>query len=152
MMQHVAELHGWTQFISMQNHYSLCYREEEREMNPFCLESGVGLMAWSPLYGGLLARPLSQPATKRQEATKSMQTPEDRETIDTVRDIAERKGWSMSQVALVWLVQKNSIPVVGVDSLERLGEAIEIRGKTMTPEETSSLEKAYKPKAIVGHM
>lgn len=151
MMQHVAELHGWTKFISMQNHHSLCYREEEREMNPFCSESGVGLMAWSPLYGGLLARPLSHPATKRQEAIQSQHTPEDAETIETVREIAKRKDWAMSQVALVWLIEKKSIPIVGVGSLERLSEAIKIRDKTLTSEEMSSLERAYKPKAIIGH-
>jgi aryl-alcohol dehydrogenase-like predicted oxidoreductase len=150
MMQHVAELHGWTKFISMQNHHSLCYREEEREMNPFCLESGVGLMAWSPLYGGLLARPLGYPATKRQEAAKTQPTPEDGEIIDAVQEIAERKGWTMTQVALVWLVQKNSTPIVGISSLERLSEAINIRGKKLTLEETSALEKAYKPKVIIG--
>ncbi|KAK5052676.1 hypothetical protein LTR84_002542 [Exophiala bonariae] len=151
-MQHVAELHGWTKFISMQNHYSLCYREEEREMNPFCLGSGVGLMAWSPLYGGLLARPLSTPATERQKATKSSHTPVDGEIITTVQKIAQQKSWTMTQVALVWLVGKNSIPIVGVDSIERLGEVIDIRGKIMSPEETASLEKAYKPKAVTGHV
>ncbi|RVX71869.1 hypothetical protein B0A52_04268 [Exophiala mesophila] len=150
-MQHVAEIHGWTKFISMQNHYSLCYREEEREMNPYCEQTGVGLMAWSPLYGGLLARPLNHPATQRQEATKSQPTPEDEKIIDAVQKIAEQKGWTMSQLALVWLVHKSSIPIVGMGSLERLSEAIEIHGKKLTSEEIASLEKMYKPRSIIGH-
>ena len=69
-MQNVAKEHNWTQFVSMQNHYSLCYREEEREMNPYCNMTGVGLIPWAPLYRGLLARPLGAEKTTREESMK----------------------------------------------------------------------------------
>lgn len=154
-MQHCAEVHGWTKFVSMQNHYSLCYREEEREMIPYCQETGVGLIPWAPLYHGFLARPLGSGATAREESMKENRTysvdAEDAEIIKRVTEIAEKKGWKMSQVALVWIIQKNTIPIVGFSNLDRLDEGCGVRGKTLTSEEIKYLEEPYKPKAIVGH-
>lgn len=154
-MQHAAEVHGWTKFVSMQNHYSLCYREEEREMNPYCHETGVGLIPWAPLYRGLLARPLGSDATTREESMKGNPMfnfeAVDREIIQRVQDLAAKKGWKMSQVALAWIIQKNTIPIVGFSNLSRLEEAVNVKGKVLTAEEMKHLEEPYKPKAIVGH-
>lgn len=155
-LQHVAEKHNWTKFISMQNHYSLAYREEEREMNPYCNETGVGLIPWAPLYRGLLARPLGSTATQREETTKTNPTfsnvsPEDQEIIKRVEELAGKKGWKMSQVALAWIIQKNTIPIVGFSNLARLDEAVAVRGKVLSEDEIKYLEEPYKPKAIVGH-
>ncbi|KIW02822.1 uncharacterized protein PV09_05880 [Verruconis gallopava] len=156
-MQFTAEKHGWTKFVSMQNHYSLCYREEEREMNKFCHETGVGLIPWSPLYRGHLARPVDSGETVRSESTKktlsafSNITAEDKAIIKRVEELAQKKGWKMSQVALAWIVQKNTIPIVGFSNLERLDEAVEVKGKTLTEDEMKYLEELYIPKPIVGH-
>jgi aryl-alcohol dehydrogenase-like predicted oxidoreductase len=155
-MQQVAEARNWTKFVSMQNHYSLCYREEEREMNPYCLESGVGLIPWAPLYRGLLARPLGSDTTAREESMKDNPMfggldPADREIVQRVQDLAKKKGWKMSQVALAWIIQKHTIPIVGFSNLARLEEAVAVRGKTLTEEEMKHLEEPYKSKAIVGH-
>lgn len=155
-MQHVAESHGWTKFISMQNHYSLCYREEEREMNRYCHETGVGLIPWAPLYRGLLARPLGSDKTTRQQSMQGNPIfgelhEADVEIIGRVSNVAEKHGWKMSQVALAWIIQKGTTPVVGVSKLSRLEDACEVRGKQLTEDEMKYLEEPYKPKVIVGH-
>ncbi|KIW13372.1 hypothetical protein PV08_08560 [Exophiala spinifera] len=154
-MQHAAELHGWTKFVSMQNHYSLCYREEEREMIPYCHETGVGLIPWAPLYRGLLARPLGSASTAREESTKKIglmpKVDGDDAIIERVTEVADKKGWKMSQVALAWIIQKGTIPIVGFSNLSRLDEAADVRGKTLTDDEIKYLEEPYVPKAVVGH-
>ena len=155
-MQNVAEKHNWTKFISMQNHYSLCYREEEREMNPYCHQSGVGLIPWAPLYRGLLARPLGSDKTAREESMKGNPMfkgvdETDAEIIKRVQELAEKHGWKMSQVSLAWIIQKNTIPIVGFSNLGRLDEAVDVKGKTLTEDEMKYLEEPYQPKAIVGH-
>ena len=155
-MQSVAREHNWTQFVSMQNHYSLCYREEEREMNPYCHMTGVGLIPWAPLYRGLLARPLGSEATTREESMKGnpMFKPKDdtdTQIIKRVMELADKKGWKMSHVALAWIIQKNTIPIVGFSNLGRLDEAVDVKGKTLTQEEMKYLEEPYAPKVIVGH-
>ena len=158
-LQDAAEKHGWTKFVSMQNHYSLCYREEEREMNPYCHETGVGLIPWAPLYRGYLARPpkgAQGGPTARQEAMKGHPmfadiTKEDGDIIERVEELANKKGWKMSQVALAWIIQKGTIPIVGFSNLGRLDEAVGVRGKTLTEDEMKWLEEPYVPKAIVGH-
>jgi aryl-alcohol dehydrogenase-like predicted oxidoreductase len=155
-LQFAAERNGWTKFVSMQNHYSLCYREEEREMNKFCLETGVGLIPWAPLFRGYLARPLDGGDTTRSKTTKG--TPMNRELTETdkkiigrVEELAGKKGWKMSQVSLAWIIQRGTIPIVGFSNLGRLDEACEVRGKSLTPEEMKYLEEPYEPNAIVGH-
>ena len=155
-MQNVAEANGWTKFVSMQNHYSLAYREEEREMNKYCHETGVGLIPWAPLYRGYLARPSGSAETKRAESLKGNPmmgqfTEADVSIIKRVEELASKKGWKMSQVALAWIIQKNTIPIVGFSNLSRLDEAVEVRGKTLTEEEIKYLEEPYVPKPIVGH-
>jgi len=155
-MQNVAEANGWTKFVSMQNHYSLAYREEEREMNKYCHETGVGLIPWAPLYRGYLARPSGSAETTRAESLKGNPmmgqfTEADVSIIKRVEELASKKGWKMSQVALAWIIQKNTIPIVGFSNLSRLDEAVEVRGKTLTEEEIKYLEEPYVPKPIVGH-
>jgi len=152
-MQFVAEKHGWTKFVSMQNHYNLLYREEEREMNRFCNDTGVGLIPWAPLCRGNLARPyekIGSTIRSKPEAEKGL-SKEDIETIGRVQELAEKKGWKMSQVALAWINKRISSPIIGFSSIERMDEALEVRGKTLTDEEEKYLEELYIPKAIVGH-
>ncbi|KAF9875182.1 hypothetical protein CkaCkLH20_07448 [Colletotrichum karsti] len=153
-MQFVAEKNGWTKFVSMQNYYNLCYREEEREMNRFCDETGVGIMPWSPLFGGNLARPLGYNESARSQMKSPMNpglTGADEEIIRRVQEVAGKKGWSMSHVALVWVTSKGAIPVTGFNSVKRIDEACELRGKTLTEEEIKYLEEPYVPKNIIGH-
>ncbi|KAF1986365.1 aldo-keto reductase [Aulographum hederae CBS 113979] len=160
MLQFCAERNGWTKFISMQNHYSLCYREEEREMNPYCHLTGVGLIPWAPLYRGHLARPLptsSADETTRHSSSKNSPmfkdlTGADPAIIERVQELAEKKGWAMSQVALAWIVQKGTVPIVGFSSLERVDEACGVRGKRLEEEEMRWLEELYEPKGVLGHM
>jgi len=152
-MQFAAEKHGWTKFISMQNHYSLIYREEEKEMNRFCDDTGVGLIPWAPLCRGHLARPyeaLGSTIRSKPEAEKGL-SEADIKTIGRVQELAEKKGWKMSQVALAWINKRISSPIIGFSSIERMDEALEVRGKTLTEEEEKYLEELYTPKAIVGH-
>ena len=152
-MQAVAEAHGWTKFISMQNHYNLLYREEEREMNRYCDDTGVGLIPWAPLCRGHLARPyetIGSTIRSKPEAEKGL-SEADIKTIARVQELAEKKGWKMSQVALAWINKRISSPIIGFSSIERMDEAIGVRGKTLTEEEEKYLEELYEPKAIVGH-
>ncbi|KAE9377033.1 Aldo/keto reductase-like protein [Stipitochalara longipes BDJ] len=152
-LQFAAEKNGWTKFISMQNHYNLLYREEEREMNRFCDATGVGLIPWAPLCRGHLARPIEAFGTttrSKPELEKGL-TETDTKIIKRVQELAEKKGWKMSQVALAWINKRISSPIIGFSSVDRIDEAIEVRGKTLTEEEEKYLEELYQPKAIAGH-
>jgi aryl-alcohol dehydrogenase-like predicted oxidoreductase len=159
MMQACAEKHDWTKFVSMQNQHSLLYREEEREMNKYCLETGVGLVPWAPLYRGYLARPLS--ASGSTERSKSEESrllsyymtlnDTDKTIVNRVEELAKKKGWKMSHVAMAWSIQKGDIPIIGFSKVERIDEALEVRGKTLTDEEMEYLEEPYQPKNIMGH-
>lgn len=153
-MQFAAEKNGWTKFVSMQNHYSLCYREEEREMNKFCHDTGVGLIPWAPLYRGHLARPLEKGDKTVRESNSGLpqdMTGKDIDIVKRVEELAGKKGWKMSHVALAWIIQKGTIPIVGFSNLARLEEACDVRGKTLTEEEMKYLEEPYVPKPVVGH-
>jgi aryl-alcohol dehydrogenase-like predicted oxidoreductase len=156
-MQFAAEKNGWTKFISMQNHYNLLYREEEREVNRFCNDTGVGIIPWAPLCRGHLARPPQDygntQRSKEEAASSGAQgLPEpDLTIVKRVQEIAEKKGWKMSHVALAWINKRVTSPIIGFSSIARIDEAIEARGKTLTDEEESYLEELYKPKAIAGH-
>ncbi|KAE9572110.1 Aldo-keto reductase dtxS3 [Colletotrichum fructicola] len=153
-MQFVAEKNNWTKFVSMQNYYNLCYREEEREMNRFCNDTGVGIMPWSPLFGGRLARPLGYDKSIRSQVKGPMSpafTEADEEIIRRVEEVAGKKGWSMSHVALAWVRSKGAIPVTGFNSVKRIDEACELRGKTLTEDEIKYLEEPYVPRNVMGH-
>ncbi|GFF73874.1 putative aryl-alcohol dehydrogenase C977.14c [Aspergillus udagawae] len=153
MMQHCAEKHGWTKFVSMQNQYSLLYREEEREMNRFCNETGVGLIPWGPLDGGKLARPLSQVrgTTRSENNDPNAVTQADEVIISRVEELAKQKGWTMGQVAFAWVKQRVASPIVGFSSVERIDETIQVKDKTLTADEERYLEEPYTPKPIGGH-
>jgi len=154
-MQFIAEKNGWTKFVSMQNRYNLCYREEEREMNKFCKETGVGLIPWGPLYSGKLAKPWGVD-TERSKVSVAMgggTTDADEAIVNRVQEVAEKKGVKMSQVSLAWLRGKGAIPIVGLNStsLSRMDEACGLRDVTLTQEEVKYLEEPYVPKPVVGH-
>ena len=155
LLQHTAEKNGWTKFVSMQNHYNLLYREEEREMNAFCDATGVGLIPWAPLSRGHLARPLEAfGSTTRSEGEKKSggeQSEADREIVKRVQELAEKKGWKMSHVALAWINKRVSSPIIGFSSVDRMDEALDAGGKELSKEEEEYLEEPYRPKAIVGH-
>lgn len=157
-MQFVAEKHGWTQFISMQNHYNLLYREEEREMNRFCNDTGVGLIPWAPLCRGHLARPPSSFGSTKRSKEEKESSPGSHGTVEPdltiiarVMEIAEKRGWPMAHVALAWINKRVASPIIGFSSIERMEQAISARGKVLTPEEEAYLEELYQPKPISGH-
>ena len=168
MMQACAEKNGWTKFVSMQNHYSLLYREEEREMNRYCNLTGVGLIPWGPLARGFLARPLESKeklaTTKRSEVeygnavvTSSIRYPPpitsaDEEIISRVEKLAKEKGWTMSQVAMAWIGKRVTSPIIGFSSVGRLEEAVAARGKVLTEEEERGLEEKYVDRGVSGHV
>ncbi|MCJ1442217.1 MAG: hypothetical protein MMC23_002710 [Stictis urceolatum] len=152
-LQFVAEKNGWTKFVSMQNNYSLLYREEEREMNKFCKETGVGIIPWSPLFGGKLARPIDA-KTPRSTAPSPMAitfSEADTTVVQRVEELAKKKGWQMNQVALAWLKKQGAVPITGLNKVERVDEACELKGKELTDEDAKYLEEPYLPKPIMGH-
>ncbi|KIK58978.1 hypothetical protein GYMLUDRAFT_45005 [Collybiopsis luxurians FD-317 M1] len=155
-MNEVAEKHGWTKFVSMQNEYSLLYREEEREMNAYCNFNGIGLIPWAPLAGGRLCRPVDASLTVRGEAMKSSPsyTPfseADKAIINRVEEVAKNRGWTMAQVALAWVAMKVSSPIVGMSSAERVEDSI-ITGMVLDDKEVKYLEEPYEPKKVRGHL
>ncbi|KAK6818895.1 thymidylate kinase [Apiospora arundinis] len=154
-MQFVAEKNGWTKFISMQNHYNLLYREEEREMNRFCNDTGVGLIPWAPLCRGNLARPPSDfGSTDRSKIEKdaSRGIPEtDLAIINRVQEIAKKRKCAMSVVALAWLNKRVTSPIIGFSNLGRIDEVLYVRGKILSNDEERYLEELYQPKPISGH-
>jgi len=156
LLNHTAEKHGWTQFSSMQNHFSLTYREEEREMIPYCKYKGIGIIPYAPLAQGNLARPLDpskhdKEKTTRQETSIVKRVPNevDREIIGRVEALAEKKGVPMAQITIAWTMTKVDSPIIGMSSAKRLEEAIPI-GVTLTEEEIKYLEEPYKPKPMSG--
>ena len=153
MMQSCAEAHGWTKFSSMQNHYNLLYREEEREMNAYCNATGVGLIPWAPLCRGILARPPSSDKTERAAKDKSQTgySDVDQKIVKRVKEIADKRGWKMSHVALAWITKRVASPIIGFSSVERIDEALESRGKKLTPEEEQYLEELYEARKVEGH-
>jgi aryl-alcohol dehydrogenase-like predicted oxidoreductase len=155
---HLADLHGWTRFVSMQNHYNLLYREEEREMMPLCLSEGIGVIPWSPLARGRLARPWGAESTKRFETdqfgkTLYSKTEEaDGKIVDRVGHISEKRGVPRAQVALAWLLGKQGVsaPIVGATRSHHLRDAAAALALRLSPEEVAFLEAPYSPHPIAG--
>ncbi|KAH8813716.1 Aldo/keto reductase [Flagelloscypha sp. PMI_526] len=151
LMNEVAEKHGWTKFSSMQDEYSLLYREEEREMIPYCKHHGIGIIPYSPLAGGALARPLTAPTTTRHELVQKMPiarkfTAAVETIINRVEELSKKKGWTMSQVALAWVEAKIDAPLVGLGTVKRVEESILEKGKfELSDEEMKYLEEPYEP-------
>ncbi|KAL7626368.1 hypothetical protein AAE478_003140 [Parahypoxylon ruwenzoriense] len=157
-MQFVAEKNGWTKFVSMQNHYNLLYREEEREMNRFCKDTGVGLIPWAPLCRGHLARPPTEFGKSERSRLEKDTSPGSHGTVEPdltiikrVQEIAVKRDWKMGHVALAWINKRVSSPIIGFSSIARIDEALETRGKSLTAEEEKYLEELYQPKQISGH-
>ncbi|KAI0051517.1 Aldo keto reductase [Auriscalpium vulgare] len=156
IMQNYAITHNLTPFISMQNHYSLLYREEEREMFPTLNHFKVGAIPWSPLARGLLTRPLKE-RSKRGETDWFIQKLDGNEAlqeiINRVEEVSNKKGISMASVAMAWVSSKDGVtaPIVGTTSIKNLHELIDGVHTTLTEEEIKYLEEPYKPREIVGH-
>jgi len=155
---YLADLHGWTRFVSMQNHYNLLYREEEREMNPLCRAEGIGIIPWSPLARGRLARPWQSETTKRSETDRFGNTmyarteDADRAVVDRLTRIAERRGIPQAQVALAWMLAKPEItaPIVGASKPHHLEDAVAAVSLRLDPEEILDLEQPYVPHPVLG--
>jgi aryl-alcohol dehydrogenase-like predicted oxidoreductase len=152
--QHVAERHGWTRFATMQNHYNLVYREEEREMLPLCLDQGVGVIPWSPLARGLLTRDRAE-ATARSETDefgKTLYGTADTGVIDAVAAIAAARGVSRAQVALAWVARHPAVsaPIVGVTKPHHLDDALASVDLRLDADEVRALEAPYTPQPVQG--
>lgn len=155
--QQVAKEHNWSRFVSMQNHLNLLYREEEREMIPLCLDQGVGLMPWSPLARGRLARPHGQ-ETERTRTDLSGQSfynateTEDARVIGVVEQIAAERGVPMAQVGLAWVLAKRGVsaPIVGASKASQLDDAVAALDLELTADEIQRLEAPYVPHAVSG--
>ena len=154
-MQHAADLHGWTRFVSMQDQYSLLQREEEREMFGLLAHSGVGSIPWSPLAAGRVARPWGEQSTTRSEsnpdvdfAGRPLFLPTDEAIVDAVQHIAEARGVSMAQVALAWVLRNPVVdaPIVGATKTHHLTDAVDALDLELTDEEVAALEEPYTPR------
>ncbi|CAN9362869.1 unnamed protein product [Alternaria alternata] len=153
MLNNVAEKHGWHRFISMQNYHNLIYREEEREMHPYCDYAGIGLIPWSPLATGILARPWSEMgATKRAQLSQDllawMYSDADKVIVDRVEEVSKQLGQSMASVAIAWSLQKGVNPILGLNSIERIDEAVGAVDLQLSKETVAALEEPYKSRPV----
>ena len=151
---YIADQHGWTRFISMQNHYNLVYREEEREMTPLCVAEGIGIIPWSPLARGFLAG--NRTRDKSGETTRSKTdalaqrlyyADNDFDVLDRVIQLGRERGVSPAQIALAWMLHKPYVtaPIIGATKMQHLEEAIAALDIVLSPEEMDRLEAAYQP-------
>ncbi len=152
----MATANGWTRFVSMQPHYNLLYREEEREMLPQCLDMGVGAVPWSPLARGRLARPAGDRDTLREQHENLSPWLYDgaaTEVIDAVGEVAERHGVSRAQVAAAWVMRHPAVtaPIVGATKLSHLDDAVGALDVALTEEDVEALESPYVPRPVLGH-
>jgi 1-deoxyxylulose-5-phosphate synthase len=153
-----SDLHGWARFISMQPHYNLLYREEEREMLPLCQDQKVAVIPWSPLARGVLTR---KPTKERNETlraqtdgfAKYLYSDEDLSIVQRVSDLAEVRALPMAQIALAWLLSKPAItsPIIGATKPHHLEDAVAALSVKLSPEEIQRLEEAYRPHPVRGH-
>jgi len=158
----ISERNGWARFITMQNHYNLIYREEEREMLPLCRHEGVGVIPWSPLARGLLARPrpadnrLKSGGTHRAESDayspRLYDSAGDWDVVDAVESVAKKRGTSMAEVAVAWLLSRPGVtaPIVGATRPEHLEAALRAVYLELTDDERAALEAPYRPHAVRG--
>ena len=152
--QHVAAMNGWTPFVSMQDHYNLLAREEEREMHPMCLDMGVGVIPWSPLARGRLTRPWDSATgrTETDEFGKTLYRDDDVNIVDAVRAVADERGVPMAQVALAWVRSKSAVdaPIFGASKTSQLDDAVAALSIDLTDEEIARLEAPYTPRHNAG--
>jgi aryl-alcohol dehydrogenase-like predicted oxidoreductase len=154
--QHTADLGGWTRFVSMQDHYNLIYREEEREMHALCLDQGVGVIPWSPLARGRLARLPEERTTTRAGAdpiADNMYTESDDAVVHAVADVAKARGLPLAQVALAWMLHKEAItaPIVGATKPGQIEDAVAAVDVQLSDDEIAALEAPYVPHPVLGH-
>jgi aryl-alcohol dehydrogenase-like predicted oxidoreductase len=157
---HIADTHGWTRFVTMQNHYNLVYREEEREMIPFCQTEGIGIIPWSPLARGFLAGNRSRADDGNTVRGKSdtfshemYYLESDFEVVDRVVEIAQKHGCTPAQIALAWMLHKPWItaPIIGATKMPHLEQAVGALEIKLSPEDIAYLEAPYKPHPVLGH-
>jgi aryl-alcohol dehydrogenase-like predicted oxidoreductase len=157
--QQIARANGWTEFVSMQNHYNLMYREEEREMIPLCRDLGVGVIPWSPLARGVLTGNRSRDGQRHTTRAKtdafgdSLYTEDDFAIVDVNAEVAAERGVAPAQVALAWLLSRPGVtaPIIGATKLAHLDDAIAATELTLDEKEIERLEAPYRPHAISGH-
>jgi aryl-alcohol dehydrogenase (NADP+) len=157
---YLSDQHGWARFVSMQNHYNLVYREEEREMMPLCREEGIGVIPWSPLARGFLAgnrRRDDWGTTKRSKSDKFAHdlyyTDADFDVVDRVVEVAKARGVSAAQISLAWLLGQPGVtaPIIGASKMEQLDQAIEALDIKLDDAECTVLEERYQPQPVRGH-
>lgn len=157
-LQWIARTNGWHEFISMQNYHNLLYREEEREMLPYCQASGVGVLPWSPVARGVLCRSWNTRNTKREETDnflksliRKRETQVDKAIVDRVEEVAKKNGVSMTCIATAWSIYKGCCPIIGLGSKERVEEAVFNANFKLSEEDAKYLEEPYQPKTIQGY-
>ena len=150
---HTSDRLGLERFATMQNHYNLVYREEEREMLPLTQEENVGVIPWSPLAGGYLARPHEEADAMRERTADRYDTPQSREINERVQEVADEKDASMSQIGLAWLLHRDGVtaPIYGTSSVEHLEDAVEAVELDLSDSDVEYLEEPYEPMAVLGH-
>jgi aryl-alcohol dehydrogenase-like predicted oxidoreductase len=156
---YVAETHGWTRFVSMQDHLNLIYREEEREMLPLCREEGIGVIPYSPLASGRLTRDWTSESSLRAETDQIAKSKydatadTDRQVVERVAEIADRHGAPRVHIALAWLLQKKPVtaPIIGATKIRHLEDAVGALSVTLTQDEVAYLEEPYVPHPVIGH-
>ncbi len=158
--QYTAEAHGWTRFVSMQNHYNLVYREEEREMIPLCLDQGVGCIPWSPLARGVLAGTRTRDGGRLTTRSSTdaftdylYDQPTDFDVVDAVAEVAGARDVPLAQVALAWVLAKPGVsaPIVGATKKKHLKDALAAEELHLSDDEIAALEKPYVPHPVLGH-
>jgi aryl-alcohol dehydrogenase-like predicted oxidoreductase len=158
--QHTAETNGWTEFVSMQNHYNLVYREEEREMIPLCLDQGVGCIPWSPLARGMLAGNRTRDGGRHTTRSGTdpfadylYDQPTDFDVVDAANEVAAARGVPSAQVALAWLLSRPGVsaPIVGSTNKKHLDDALAAEELMLSEDEVAQLEKPYVPHPVLGH-
>ncbi len=155
-MLYTSDAIGWTRFVTMQNHYNLVYREEEREMIPLCLEEGVGVIPWSPLARGFLAgnRKTGTERSKQDDYAQKLYTREaDDRVVDCVQELAKDKGVPPAQIALAWLLHKPGVtaPIIGASKPHHLDDAVAALAIKLSKAEMEKLESVYVPHPVLGH-
>jgi aryl-alcohol dehydrogenase-like predicted oxidoreductase len=154
---YISERRGWARFVTMQNHLNLLYREEEREMMPLCIDQGIGVIPWSPLARGRLARPWGQTSTRMQtdefgRKLYANTVEADRQVAERVAEVAVARGVPMAQVALAWVVSRRGVtaPVIGATRVEQLKDALAAMSLKLSPDEVNAMEAPYVPHPFAG--
>jgi aryl-alcohol dehydrogenase-like predicted oxidoreductase len=157
-MLYTAGAHGWTRFVTMQNHYNLLYREEEREMLPLCMEEGIGVIPWSPLARGWLAGRKADETTRAKSDTYSHKLygeqigDVDAAVVSRLNEVAQSRGLPLAQIALAWLLHKQPVvaPIVGASKAKHIDDAIAAAAVSLSTEEVARLEEPYQPHEVAG--